>query len=46
MKKMDNLELEGITGGASPWIAVAIAAAVVFIAGVIEGIVHPNTCQS
>lgn len=46
MKKIDNLELERVMGGASPWIAVAIAAAVVFIAGVIEGIVHPNACQS
>lgn len=46
MKKIDNLELERVMGGASPWIAVAIAAAVVFVAGVIEGIVHPNTCQS
>ncbi len=44
MKRIDNQVLERVTGGASTWVALGIAAAVVFLAGVIEGIVHPRSC--
>ncbi len=44
MKRIDNQVLERVTGGASAWVALGIAAAVVFLAGVIEGIVHPRSC--
>jgi len=46
MKKIDCLELERITGGASPWVAAIIALSIVFVAGVIEGIVHPKSCNT
>ncbi len=45
MQKLNNQELERITGGSSTWVALGIAAAVVFLAGVIEGIVHPKPCS-
>ncbi len=46
MQKLNNEKLERITGGASPWVALGIAAAIVFISGVIEGIVHPKACDA
>lgn len=46
MKIIDVLELEKIKGGGiSVWAGVGIAAIVVFLAGVIEGITNPNRCQ-
>lgn len=38
MKKLDQQSLENIKGGVSVWIGVAIVSAVIFIAGVIEGL--------
>ncbi len=46
MQRLDNQNLEAITGGASPWIALGIVATIVFISGVIEGIVHPKGCDA
>ena len=47
MEKLKNNELEEIKGGELGTLAViCICAAVVFIAGVIEGIAHPKKCGS
>lgn len=45
MKLMSDLELEQVKGGVSGWVLVGIAAVVVFLAGVLEGITSPNPCQ-
>ena len=44
MKKLDTQELERVHGGFSAWMALGIAATVIFISGVFEGIVHPRSC--
>lgn len=43
---MNHQELEKVTGGASPWVVLGIAAIAVFISGIIEGVVHPKACNS
>ena len=45
MRILDVVELEQIKGGVSGWVVVGIAAIVVFLAGVFEGITSPNPCQ-
>ena len=45
MKVIDNNHLERITGGGAPLIALGIIAAIIFISGVIDGIVHPKSCE-
>lgn len=45
MQVASNLELDKVKGGASGWVVVGIAAIVVFLAGVFEGITSPNPCQ-
>ena len=45
MRYLNNESLEGITGGLSTWAAIGISAIVIFLAGVIDGIVHPNKCE-
>lgn len=45
MQKVSILELEQVKGGVSGWTMVGIAALVVFLAGVFEGITSPNPCQ-
>ena len=48
MKKIDNDDLEKIKGGevvSAVWIGIAVAAVVVFISGVIEGITNPEKCH-
>lgn len=44
--KLDDLELEKINGGAVPyiWIGIAISAALIFLSGIIEGIVYTKEC--
>jgi hypothetical protein len=48
IKRIQEEQLETIKGGNSPlftvWTGVAIAAIVVFISGVIDGITNPNRC--
>lgn len=45
MEKIENYELNNIIGGeASVLVYVVAAAIVVFLAGVIEGYVHPRSC--
>ncbi len=47
MKALNMETLESIKGGTSApiWIGIAIAAVVIFLAGVIEGIVNPERCN-
>ena len=44
--KLDDLELENISGGALNyvWIGIAISAAIIFISGIIDGIASPKEC--
>jgi hypothetical protein len=44
MTRLNDVALERITGGFSAWIALGIAATVVFICGVISGITNPSQC--
>lgn len=45
MKHLSSKSLERITGGISAWAAIGISAIVIFLAGVVDGIVHPNKCE-
>ena len=45
MKEVSRKELEKITGGFSVWVGIGIAAAVVFLSGVLEGITNPDKCK-
>lgn len=46
MRLIEEEELEKVTGGGiSVWAGVGIAAIVVFLAGVIEGITNPSRCH-
>ncbi len=44
--KVEEKELEKISGGAVPyiWIGIAVAAALIFLSGVIDGIANPKEC--
>lgn len=44
MRNLNDQELQQLKGGFSLWAGIGIAAIVVFLAGVLEGIVHPRTC--
>lgn len=44
MEEVKKRELENITGGFSVWMGVGIAALVVFLSGVLEGITNPDKC--
>lgn len=48
IEKISNKNLEKIKGGASitVWGGVLIAAAIVFISGLIEGITNPPRCNN
>lgn len=45
MKKLDDKDLERITGGFSTWSALGIVSAILFLSGVFGGIVHPKACS-
>ena len=45
MKDIDKKDLENITGGFSVWVGIGIAALVVFLSGVLEGITNPDKCR-
>ncbi len=47
MKILENKELENIKGGFSinGWVVLGIAALVVFLSGVVEGITNPERCN-
>lgn len=47
MKKVDDLQLEQIQGGAFSWgIAAGIVAAITFIVGVVDGYINPIKCNN
>ena len=46
MKKLTDNELERISGGFSTWAAIGIAGAIIFLAGIIKGIVYPEACEN
>ena len=47
MKEINNQELECITGGnISLWTIIGVSALVVFVVGIIDGIVNPRACGS
>ena len=43
---LEDQELEKINGGAAPyiWIGIAVAAVIIFLSGVIDGITNPKEC--
>lgn len=48
MEKLSNNQLNDIKGGftMNAWLALGIAAVVVFLSGVFEGISNPDKCKS
>lgn len=46
MIRIEDKDLENITGGATPyiWIGIAVAALVIFLSGFIDGLVNPKKC--
>lgn len=44
MVQIQSDELDKVVGGGSVWIGVAVAAVIVFLSGVIEGITNPGRC--
>lgn len=44
MKKLTNQELEKIHGGFSVWMALGIAATIIFLSGFFQGIAYPKEC--
>ncbi len=45
MKTLTKEEMMQVKGGISVWVGVGIAALAVFLAGLVDGIVHPNPCE-
>lgn len=45
MQVVTDLELDQVRGGVSGWVVIGIAAVIVFLEGVFEGITSPNPCQ-
>ena len=45
MSEVSQKELENITGGFSVCVGIGIAAVVVFLSGVLEGITNPDKCR-
>ena len=44
--KVADQELEEVRGGAVPyiWIGIAVAALIIFLSGVVDGIANPKEC--
>ena len=45
MQEVSVVELENVKGGVSGWTMIGIAAVIVFLAGVFDGITSPNPCE-
>jgi hypothetical protein len=45
MRKLEREEMERVDGGINIFLVTAIAAAVVFVSGIITGIVKPTECN-
>ena len=46
MNEVDDKTLRNVRGGFNAWVALGIAAAIVYISGFFEGITNPNHCGS
>ena len=46
MKKIEDQDLNTISGGFSGWAVAGISILVTFVAGVIDGIARPKKCNS
>lgn len=44
MEVVEMKDLDNVVGGFSAWVGVGIAALVVFLSGVLDGITNPNRC--
>ena len=46
IKEISTENLNKVTGGAiiSIWTGIAVATAIIFVSGIIDGIVHPKRC--
>jgi len=46
--KVEDTQLEEIKGGSVPyiWIGIAVAALIIFLSGVVDGIANPKECGS
>ena len=46
--KVEDTQLEEITGGSVPyvWIGIAVVALIIFLSGVVDGIANPKACGS
>lgn len=46
--KVDDTQMEKIKGGSVPyvWIGIAVAALIIFLSGVVDGIANPKACGS
>ena len=45
MKKIDDKELKKVNGGFTGWTIAGIALIVTFVAGVVDGIAKPRSCE-
>ncbi len=45
MKEVKEQNLERIVGGFSAWAALGIVSTIIFLAGVLNGFVHPKSCE-
>jgi len=46
MQEIRDEKLKQVKGGFSVWAGIGIAAAVIFLVGVVDGIVHPKVCEN
>ncbi len=44
MKSLNQESLKNMKGGFSIWAGVGIGALIIFLSGVVDGIVHPKAC--
>ena len=43
--ELNNEQLKKINGGTSGWITLGIIGGLFFIVGILQGIVHPDSCK-
>lgn len=45
MKELNNQEMLEVKGGAFKWVAGLIGGAIVFLIGVVDGLINPRKCN-